>query len=73
MAWWLFQNVVITTALAALVAAACRAFAIGPVARHALWLVVLVKFVTPPILALPFALPDPLGLAAPASDHTMPV
>jgi beta-lactamase regulating signal transducer with metallopeptidase domain len=63
-AWWLFQNVVMTTALAATVWVICRATRIGPVARHALWLLVLVKFVTPPLVAWPWAAPDPLGLAA---------
>ena len=64
MAWWLFQNVVMTTALAATVWVICRVTRIGPVARHALWLLVLVKFVTPPLVVWPWAAPDPLGLAA---------
>ncbi len=64
MAWWIFQNVVITTALAATVLAVCRMSRLGPVARHALWVLVLVKFVTPPIVAWPWAMPDPLGLAS---------
>ena len=64
MAWWIFQNLVITTALAAAVALACRAGRIGPVARHALWVLVLVKFVTPPLVVWPWAAPDPFGIAA---------
>jgi len=64
MAWWLFQNVVITAALALAVAAACRSGRIGPVGRHALWLVVLVKFVTPPLVVWPWGVPDPLRVAA---------
>ncbi len=64
MAWWLFQNVVITTALAAMVVVVCRATRIGPVARHALWVLVLVKFVTPPLVVWPWPAPDPLGVAA---------
>ncbi|HYN06647.1 MAG TPA: M56 family metallopeptidase [Vicinamibacterales bacterium] len=63
MAWWLFQNVVITTALAALVVVVCRTTRIGPVARHALWVLVLLKFVTPPLVVWPWPAPDPLGLA----------
>jgi beta-lactamase regulating signal transducer with metallopeptidase domain len=65
MAWWLFQNVVITAGLALAVAAVCRSGRIGPVGRHALWLVVLVKFVTPPLVVWPWAAPDPLRMAAP--------
>ena len=63
MAWWIFQNVVVTAALALAVALVCRVslFRIGPVARHALWLLVLVKFVTPPLLVWPWAAPDPLA------------
>jgi beta-lactamase regulating signal transducer with metallopeptidase domain len=63
-AWWLFQNVVITTALAAIVLMVCRLTRIGPVGRHALWVLVLVKFVTPPLVVWPWAAPDPFGLAA---------
>ena len=63
MAWWIFQSLVTTAALAALVAVVCRFGRIGPVARHALWVVVLVKFIAPPIVVWPWAAPDPLGLA----------
>ena len=63
MAWWIAQNVVVTAALALLVAVACRVLRIGPVARHALWVIVLVKFITPPLVVWPWALPDPLGLS----------
>jgi bla regulator protein blaR1 len=62
-AWWLFQNLVITAVLTAAVALICRVARMGPVARHALWLVVLVKFMTPPLIVWPWAVPDPFGLA----------
>ncbi len=64
MAWWIFQNLVVTAALAAVVAVACRATRLGPVARHALWVVVLMKFITPPVVIWPWPAPDPLGVAA---------
>lgn len=64
MAWWVFQNIVITTVLAAAVMLVARAARIGPVARHALWLLVLIKFVTPPLVVWPWAAPDPFGIAA---------
>ena len=63
MAWWIFQSLVTTAALAALVAVVCRFAPIGPVARHALWVLVLVKFLMPPLVVWPWAAPDPLGLA----------
>ena len=62
MAWWIFQSLVTTAALAAMVALVCRYGRIGPVARHALWVIVLVKFVTPPLVVWPWAAPDPFGL-----------
>lgn len=64
MAWWIFQHLVTTTALAAAVLAWCRLFRPGPVTRHALWVLVLLKFVTPPVVEWPWTLPDPMGLAA---------
>lgn len=63
MAWWVFQNIAVTAVLAIVVAAACRARRLGPVARHALWVLVLVKFVTPPLVAWPWAAPDPWGVS----------
>lgn len=73
MAWWFFQNAVVTTILALGVLVMCRFVRIGPVARHALWVLVLVKFVTPPIVEWPWAAPDPLGLAPiEASSFTGP-
>jgi beta-lactamase regulating signal transducer with metallopeptidase domain len=63
MAWWIFQQMVATAGLALVAAMVCRATRIGPVARHALWVIVLVKFVTPPLFVWPWAAPDPLGVA----------
>ena len=68
MAWWLLQNAVATAGLALVVAAICRTTRIGPVGRHALWLVVLVKFVTPPIVTWPWTVPDPFRVAALGRD-----
>lgn len=62
MAWWIFQHVVTTAILAGLVALVCRVTRIGPVARHALWVLVLIKFVTPPLVAWPWTMPDPFRL-----------
>ena len=62
MAWWVFQNVVATAVLALIVAVICRSFRISPGIRHALWMLVLIKFITPPVVAWPWPVPDPLGL-----------
>ena len=64
MAWWIFQNVGVTALLAAVVALICRTTRLGPVARHALWVLVLVKFVTPPLVSWPWTAPDPFGVSA---------
>lgn len=63
MAWWLFQNLVVTAGLAVLVTVICRTLRPGPVVRHAMWVLVLLKFVMPPIVAWPWAVPDPFGVA----------
>jgi len=63
-AWWAFQNLVVTAILALVVAAVCRTRGLSPVVRHALWVLVLVKFVTPPLMAWPWHVPDPLGIQA---------
>ena len=68
MAWWVVQNVAIAAVLAAAVALVCRLTKIGPVARHALWLMVLVKLVTPPLVVWPWAVPDVFGLTALRAD-----
>src|SRR5215831_17126298 len=61
MGWMLVQNVAIASVLAGVAALASRLRRVGPVARHALWLVVLIKLVTPPFLVLesPWAWPEP--------------
>lgn len=59
MMWWIAQNLAVTLALALGVWCCCRWTRIGPVARHALWLVVLVKMLTPPLVAWPWAIGNP--------------
>src|SRR3954454_22634394 len=65
MLWWTFQNLVIATVLATLVWLGCRSGRVGPVGRHALWLVVLIKLLTPPLVVWPWAVHDPIGLTKP--------
>lgn len=64
MAWWAFQNIVVTAVLALVVAMICRMRGLSPVVRHALWVIVLIKFVTPPLMVWPWHVPDPFGLEA---------
>lgn len=57
MVTWAAQNAVVTLLLAIVVAIVCRAGRLGPASRHALWLVVLIKLLTPPIVAWPWPVP----------------
>ncbi len=68
MAGWLLENGIVTAVLAALVWALCRWGRIGPVWRHALWMVVLIKLLMPPVFAWPWAVRDPLATAPIMAD-----
>src|SRR6185295_10416609 len=59
MLWWCVQNTLIAGALAGLVWLVCRGLRPSPAIRHALWLVVLIKLITPPLLVFTLPLPDP--------------
>lgn len=48
--WWMGQNSITVLLMVPLVMLACRMFHRRPALQHLLWLVVLVKFVTPPIV-----------------------
>ena len=65
MLWWLAETALVTMLLAGLVTLACRLGRFSPAVRHALWLIVLVRLVTPPLLQWPWALPS-LGVAPPS-------
>lgn len=52
--WWIAQHVATTAVLVGVVLAVCRALPARPALRHALWVVVLVKFLMPPGVAWPW-------------------
>jgi len=58
MLWWLGQNLVTAAVLACVVAALCRLGRFRPAVSHALWLVVLLKLLTPPLVFWPWAVPE---------------
>jgi beta-lactamase regulating signal transducer with metallopeptidase domain len=58
---WLAETTVIAAALAVAVALLCRKLRPRPAVRHALWLVVLLKLLAPPLVAWPW--PEPPGAA----------
>jgi beta-lactamase regulating signal transducer with metallopeptidase domain len=64
MLWWIAETTLVAAALAAVAALAPRLRPLGPATRHALWLVVLVKLMVPPLLSWPWPL-----LAPPRPDR----
>ena len=58
MVWWLAQNLLITAVLTVAVALLCRLGRFRPAVRHALWLGVLLKLLTPPGIEWPWPVPD---------------
>src|SRR5258708_4091158 len=71
MLWWLAQNTLIAAILALAVSLACRCFRFSPAVRHALWLVVLIKLITPSVAcySLPPFEPWPSFFFEPTSDQ----
>src|SRR5512140_2180535 len=58
---WMLQNGLTAAVLAGLVWAVCRWGRLGPAARHALWLLVLLKLMMPPVATWPWAVANPVG------------
>src|SRR5262249_47294966 len=58
MLWWLAQNTILAALLAGIVALICRLACLRPAVRHALWLIVLIKLMTPPLVHWPWPAPD---------------
>ncbi len=52
--WWLIETTLIVAALAAVVSVGCRVWRCSPAVRHALWLVVLLKLLLPPVVPCPW-------------------
>ena len=59
MLWWFVETTLIAGVLSGLAALLGRLRTMDPTARHLLWLVVLIKFVTPPVIHSPWAVPRP--------------
>ena len=58
MTWWLAENVVVAAVLAALIAPVCHLGRLRPAVRHALWLIVMLRLVWPPIVFWPWQTPS---------------
>ena len=59
MLWWFVETTLVAGILAGVAALLGRLRVIGPSARHLLWLVVLIKFMTPPLIHSPWAIARP--------------
>ena len=71
--WWLCQNTIAVALMVPFVLLLCRAFRARPAVQHALWLVLLVKFLLPPIVDSPWSAETLIGLWQPAPvDSDMP-
>ena len=68
MLMWFAETTLVTGILALLALAISRQRSIPPSVRHALWLVVLIKFATPPLVSWPWAF-DVHSLKWPTAWH----
>src|SRR5262245_43326307 len=67
--WWLGQNTLIVAVMIPFVLLACRLFRHRPAVQHLLWLVVLLKFLTPPLLSWPWTVQQLQEAVWPAGDR----
>jgi beta-lactamase regulating signal transducer with metallopeptidase domain len=68
---WFAETTLVAAALAAVAALAPRLRTLGPAARHALWLVVLVKLMTPPLVHWPWPVVTPAVMGFGMGAHSM--
>jgi beta-lactamase regulating signal transducer with metallopeptidase domain len=68
---WMLQNGITAAVLAGLIWAVCRWGRLGPAMRHALWLLVLIKLVMPPVATWPWAVANPAGRVQAADGREM--
>ena len=63
--WWFGQNTLAALVMIPCVMMVCRLFRDRPAVQHLLWLVVLMKLVTPPIVAWPWTVDEIRSMAWP--------
>jgi hypothetical protein len=64
---WVAETSLVASILALVALLGGRFRRLGPAARHALWLVVLVKLMTPPLVHWPWSRPWPLPISSVAN------
>ncbi len=63
--WWFGQNTLAALLMIPCVVLACRLFRDRPAVQHLLWLVILLKFVTPPVVVWPWSVDELQRMAWP--------
>jgi len=58
MLWLLAQHVFVVAILTVIVSAVCRLARLSAAMQHALWLIVLIKLMTPPLVTWPWAMEE---------------
>ena len=75
--WWLAQNALATALLIPVAAAVSVSFRRRPAVQHAIWVILLFKFLTPPIVSWPWTVGqlwpsrEPPGLASGAGERAV--
>lgn len=69
---WFAETTLVAAALAALASLLCRWGRVAAEARHALWLVVVLKFLIPPVIAWPLRWDDPRPDPSPPAMTAQP-
>jgi beta-lactamase regulating signal transducer with metallopeptidase domain len=70
MLWWFAETSLVAGLLAGLAAVFSRLRPLTPTTRHLLWLAVLIKFLTPPLISSPWAVRWPVE-PTPATERTL--
>jgi bla regulator protein BlaR1 len=63
--WWLGQNTIAVAVMLPFVLIGCWAFRSRPAVQHVLWLVLLVKFLMPPVFETPWSVESLMAMWAP--------
>ena len=58
---WFAETTLIATGLVLITVVVSQLRSVGPTARHGVWLVVMIKLITPPLLSWPWATYTPIS------------
>ena len=69
--WWLAQNTLAIVVLIPLAIVVCRLFRRRPAVQHAIWVVLLFRFITPPVVSWPWSIEQVWPSLEPAAAAVM--